>query len=84
MRKLVSLLLSVLCVTTFAQERPDMVPEMTEIWDPEVSVVAPGESPMDAPSDAIVLLELIRLLIMNGPMVKAESRAGTSTREWQP
>jgi|TARA_R110002050_G_scaffold34967_11_gene88317 3-keto-disaccharide hydrolase len=56
MRKLVSLLLSVLCVTTFAQERPDMVPEMTEIWDPEVSVVAPGESPMDAPSDAIVLL----------------------------
>ncbi|KOH45185.1 3-keto-disaccharide hydrolase [Sunxiuqinia dokdonensis] len=56
MRKLVSLFFIVLCVTAFAQERPNMVPEMTEIWDPEVSVVDPGETPMDAPSDAIVLL----------------------------
>jgi hypothetical protein len=43
-------------ITAFAQERPKMVPEMTEIWDPEIAVVTPGETPMDAPSDAIVLL----------------------------
>jgi hypothetical protein len=43
-------------ITAFAQERPKMMPEMTEIWDPEIVVVSPGETPMDAPSDAIVLL----------------------------
>ncbi len=32
-----------------------MKPEMTEIWDPEVQAITPGETPMDAPSDAIVL-----------------------------
>lgn len=42
----------------FAQEEPmKMEPEMTEIWDPEVPVVMPGETPMDAPSDAIVLFD---------------------------
>lgn len=41
----------------FAQGRTDfpMKPEMTEIWDPEITVVTPGATPMDAPSDAIVL-----------------------------
>lgn len=34
-----------------------MKPEMTEIWDPEVEVVTPGETPADAPSDAIVLFD---------------------------
>ncbi|HDR51555.1 MAG TPA: DUF1080 domain-containing protein [Mariniphaga anaerophila] len=34
-----------------------MKPEMTEIWDPEVPVITPGETPMDAPSDAIVLFD---------------------------
>jgi hypothetical protein len=32
-----------------------MQPEMTQIWDPEVPVITPGDSPLDAPSDAIVL-----------------------------
>lgn len=41
----------------FAQGRTDfpMKPEMTEIWDPEVRVVTPGQAMTDAPSDAIVL-----------------------------
>ncbi len=45
------------CTAIFAQGRTDfpMKPEMTEIWDPEVTVVTPGETPQDAPSDAIVL-----------------------------
>jgi len=30
---------------------------MTEIWDPEVKVITPGETPADAPSDAIVLFD---------------------------
>ncbi len=34
-----------------------MKPEMTEIWDPEIPLVKPGETPMDAPSDAIVLFD---------------------------
>lgn len=38
-----------------------MKPEMTEIWDPEVPVIAPGETPMDAPSDAIILFDGIDL-----------------------
>ena len=34
-----------------------MKPEMTEFWDPEVTVVTPGELPQNAPSDAIVLFD---------------------------
>ncbi|MHA6247452.1 3-keto-disaccharide hydrolase [Pontibacter sp. CAU 1760] len=34
---------------------PKMVPEMTEFWEPEVRVVAPGATSTDAPADAIVL-----------------------------
>ena len=43
----------------FAQGRTDfpMKPEMTEIWDPEITVVTPGASTVDAPSDAIVLFD---------------------------
>lgn len=39
-----------------AQETPKMSPAMTEIWDPEVPVVDPGQSPLDPPSDAIILM----------------------------
>jgi hypothetical protein len=38
-----------------------MKPEMTEIWDPEVTVVTPGAIPSDAPSDAIVLFDGVNL-----------------------
>ncbi len=38
-----------------------MKPEMTEIWEPEVRVVTPGTTPMDAPSDAIVLFDGVTL-----------------------
>lgn len=38
------------------EETPAMVHEMTEIWDPEVAIVTPGDNPVDAPSDAIVLM----------------------------
>ena len=43
----------------FAQtpEPMKMKPEMTEIWDPEIRVVTPGETPANAPSDAIVLFD---------------------------
>lgn len=34
-----------------------MKPEMTEIWEPEVSVVTPGKTLGDAPSDAIILFD---------------------------
>lgn len=46
----------------FAQEKAmEMKPEMTEIWDPEVPVITPGETPADAPSDAIVLFDGVDL-----------------------
>jgi hypothetical protein len=56
------LFLTFLClvsaITVFAQqEPPEMKPEMTEIWDPEVRVITPGETPAQAPSDAIVLFD---------------------------
>src|SRR5665647_2896172 len=43
----------------FAQGRTDfpMKPEMTEIWDPEITVITPGATAADAPSDAIVLFD---------------------------
>lgn len=51
-----------LSIQSFAQseqiENPmDMKAEMTEIWDPEVKIITPGEKPTDAPSDAIVLFD---------------------------
>ncbi len=57
MRRIAFLLFSLSSVAVFAQEkRPDMVPAMTEIWDPEVTVVTPGASPSMASSDAIILM----------------------------
>ena len=38
-----------------------MKPEMTEIWDPEVRIITPGQTPSDAPSDAIVLFNGVDL-----------------------
>lgn len=45
--------------TVFGQGRTDfpMKPEMTEIWDPEVRIITPGETNTAAPSDAIVLFD---------------------------
>lgn len=47
----------------FAQGRTDfpMKPEMTEIWDPEITVVTPGATTTDAPSDAIILFDGVNL-----------------------
>jgi hypothetical protein len=40
------------------QKQPEkMVPGMTEIWDPEVTIIQPGATNSDAPSDAIVLFD---------------------------
>lgn len=56
--QILSFLLLFVAVAVVAQEEPmKMKPEMTEIWDPEVPVVTPGETPRDAPSDAIVLFD---------------------------
>lgn len=42
--------------TTPPEESPmPMKPEMTEIWEPQVEVITPGEKPGAAPSDAIIL-----------------------------
>lgn len=35
----------------------EMKPGMTEMWEPEVKLVTPGENNMNAPSDAIVLFD---------------------------
>lgn len=57
MRKLVFALLILINIAVFAQdERPDMLPEMTEIWNPEIPIVTAGETPQMAPSDAIILI----------------------------
>lgn len=53
-----------LCVSTLvvAQQEPmEMKPEMTEIWDPEVRIITPGETPSSAPSDAIILFNGVDL-----------------------
>ncbi|HET9486242.1 MAG TPA: DUF1080 domain-containing protein [Chryseosolibacter sp.] len=38
-----------------SQNQPD--PKETEVWEPEPKVIAPGQTPGDAPSDAIVLFD---------------------------
>jgi hypothetical protein len=52
-----SLLLATVAVMAQTPEPMKMKPEMTEIWDPEIAVITPGETPKDAPSDAIVLFD---------------------------
>jgi hypothetical protein len=54
---IMSILIFPLPVMGSAQQVPTMgmKPEMTEIWDPEVRVVDPGEHAGDVPSDAISL-----------------------------
>lgn len=61
-----SLVLLLIVSTAFSQvdirnmapvDSLDMKPEMTEIWDPEVPIITPGETPSDAPSDAIILFD---------------------------
>ena len=32
-------------------------PKLTEVWEPEPKVVTPGQTPQDAPSDAIILFD---------------------------
>jgi len=51
------LLVSAVVVSAQTPEPMKMKPEMTEIWDPEIRVVTPGETPANAPSDAIVLFD---------------------------
>jgi hypothetical protein len=52
-----SLLFAISCLfcilSLSAQNQPD--PKLTEIWGPEPKIVTPGLTPVDAPSDAIVL-----------------------------
>jgi hypothetical protein len=59
--KIKFLTFALLFVAVFAyaqdEESVQMVPAMTEIWDPEVAIITPGEKPSDAPSDAIVLFD---------------------------
>lgn len=62
----------------YAQQVPtmEMKPGMTEIWEPEVKIIHPGEKYGDAPSDAIVLFD--------GTNIEAEwiSERGNGTPEW--
>jgi len=57
--QILTFLLLLLAVVVSAQtpEPMKMKPEMTEIWDPEIRVITPGENPAKAPSDAIVLFD---------------------------
>ncbi|MCF6332860.1 MAG: DUF1080 domain-containing protein [Draconibacterium sp.] len=60
--QILAFLLLFAAVTVVAQEEPmEMKHEMTEVWDPEVAVVTPGETTADAPSDAIVLFDGVDL-----------------------
>ncbi len=51
------LILGGLIVTAcgFSQKQEEPKPELTEFYEPVPKVVVPGEKPMDAPSDAIIL-----------------------------
>lgn len=67
--------------TTNAQinpvNQPQMTPQMTEVWEPEVAVVTPG-SGKSAPSDAIILFDGKDLSQWRG---KGDSKAGWTLSE---
>ncbi|MDD2551661.1 MAG: DUF1080 domain-containing protein [Dysgonamonadaceae bacterium] len=52
-----SLFVATLCWGQDVPKIMEMKPEMTEVWEPEVEVVTPGEKYGDAPSDAIILFK---------------------------
>ncbi|MEP1490330.1 MAG: DUF1080 domain-containing protein [Algibacter sp.] len=57
MRKIIALVLIFSSLCSFSQEnKKKMKPQETEIWEPKVTVVKPGEN-NSAPSDAIVLFD---------------------------
>jgi hypothetical protein len=64
MKKITTVMILLLVVSGLFAQTPEpmkMKPEMTEIWDPEVRIITPGETPSQAPSDAIVLFDGINL-----------------------
>jgi len=46
----------VMSITVYAQERPTIEPKLTEVWEPVPAKVTPGENSA-APSDAIILFD---------------------------
>lgn len=56
-----ALLFGAVAVMAQTPKPMEMKPEMTEIWDPEIAVITPGETPKDAPSDAIVLFDGVNI-----------------------
>jgi hypothetical protein len=54
---MIVLLFAVTVLKAQVPELMPMKPEMTELWEPEVPVVNPGEKYGDVPSDAIVLFD---------------------------
>jgi hypothetical protein len=60
MKKISLPILLVLAAFTLKAQVPELMPmkpEMTELWEPEVPVVTPGEKYGDPPSDAIILFD---------------------------
>jgi hypothetical protein len=43
--------------TASTGDRPRAKPEETEVWNPVPKVITPGNTPLDAPSDAVVLFD---------------------------
>jgi hypothetical protein len=52
--------IALMCVASLAfsqAQNNKKSPESTEVWDPVVRVITPGEKPSDAPSDAVILFD---------------------------
>jgi len=59
-------------------EDAKMKPEMTEFWEPEVAVITPGQTNVNAPSDAVVLFDgTSESLLKNWANSKGEAPAWT-------
>jgi len=58
MKKL-SFLVTILSIVSLNMNAQDQHgdPKLTEVWSPEPKVVTPGQTPQDAPSDAIILFD---------------------------
>jgi hypothetical protein len=50
-------LMAVASVSLAQNQTNKKTPESTEVWEPAVRVITPGEKPTDAPSDAIILFD---------------------------
>ncbi len=83
MKRAIHGLLSLIVIVAFNLnvDAQDMEPEETEVWEPVPEVVSPGNSTIEAPSDAIILFDGDDLSAWQNPQFKGEPTTADGVAE---